>query len=119
PAFLPAIPGTVALVLWSFAKAEWRAQPVNSASLLVLAYVCFIWTASIAVFGWDVVRRVLFPLAFLVFLVPFPDELTRQIESFFQYTSAEAASLLLGMSQTPVLREGLFFALPGITLEVA
>jgi exosortase C (VPDSG-CTERM-specific) len=84
-----------------------------------LAYVCFIWTASMAVFGWDVVRRVLFPLAFLVFIVPFPDDLTRQIESFFQYTSADAASLLLGMSQTPVLRDGLFFALPGITLEVA
>src|SRR5829696_5101863 len=95
PAFLPAIPGTVALVTWSLTKPEWRAEPVNSASLLVLAYVCFVWTASIAVFGWNVVHRVLFPLAFLVFIVPFPHDLTRQIESFFQYTSADAASLLL------------------------
>jgi exosortase C (VPDSG-CTERM-specific) len=119
PAFLPAIPATVALVVWFLARPEWRAEPVNSASLLVLAYVCFIWTASLAVFGWDVVRHVLFPLAFLVFIVPFPGDLTRQIESFFQYASAEAASLLLAMSQTPVLREGLLFSLPGITLEVA
>ena len=119
PAFVPAIPGTVVLIIWFLAKPQWRAEPVNSASLLVFAYVCFIWAASMAVFGWDVVRRVLFPLAFLVFMVPFPADLMRQIESFFQYTSADAASLLLGISQTPVLRDGLFFALPGITLEVA
>jgi exosortase C (VPDSG-CTERM-specific) len=119
PSFLPAIPGAVALVIWSLAKPEWRAQPVNSASLLVLAYVCFIWTASIVVFGWDVVRRALFPLAFLVFIVPFPDDLTRQIESFFQHASAHAAAPLFGISQTPVLRDGLIFKLPGVTIEVA
>jgi exosortase C (VPDSG-CTERM-specific) len=52
-------------------------------------------------------------------MVPFPGFLTHAIEFFFQHASADAASLMFAVSQTPVLRDGLFFKLPGITIEVA
>jgi len=52
-------------------------------------------------------------------MVPFPTFLTHAIEVSSQHASADAASLMLSVSQTPVLRDGLFFKLPGITIEVA
>jgi exosortase C (VPDSG-CTERM-specific) len=52
-------------------------------------------------------------------MVPFPAFLTHATEVFFQHASADAASVMLALSQTPVLRDGLFFKLPGITIEVA
>jgi exosortase C (VPDSG-CTERM-specific) len=119
PAVAPLIFGALVLAGWFMAPHEWRNVPANSASLLILSYVCFIWAIFIAVLGWNTIRRLLFPVAFLLFLVPFPIAVTNQIEGFFQHTSAHASSLLFGISQTPVLRDGLIFKLPGVTLEVA
>lgn len=119
PLLAPLILGALVLAGWFVAPHEWRSVPVNSTSLLILSYVSFIWAILIAVLGWDTIRRLLFPVAFLVFLVPFPIAVTDQIEGFFQHTSAHASALLFGLSQTPVLRDGLIFKLPGVTLEVA
>lgn len=119
PVCVPAALGTVALISYWLASPAWRADPANSLFLLILAYVCFIWTLIVGVFGWSTVRQILFPLAFLVFLVPYPTALTHGIEISLQYASAEAASFMFTLSQLPVLRDGLFFKLPGITLEVA
>jgi exosortase C (VPDSG-CTERM-specific) len=55
----------------------------------------------------------------LVFLVPFPGSVTNAIEWFFQHTSADAAHLLFGLVGQTLLREGLAFHLPGISIEVA
>jgi hypothetical protein len=83
PFLAPLILGLTALAYWFVAAPEWKAISANSASLLTLSYVCFVWTIVMAVFGWDASRRILFPLVFLVFLVPFPTALTHQIEAFF------------------------------------
>lgn len=111
--------GGLALGMYWLAPASWKAEPANAASVLMFAYLCCVWSISIAVFGRATVRRLLFPFAFLIFIVPFPVVVTHAIEVFFQHASADAASLMIASSQTPVLREGLFFKLPGITLQVA
>lgn len=119
PALCLAIGGAVVAVSGWLASPAWKSDPANYTSVFISAYVCFIWALGVASFGWSAIRAVLFPVAFLVFMVPFPTAVTHAIESFFQHTSAEAAAFLFGLSQTPVLRDGLFFHLPGITLQVA
>src|SRR5262249_10941727 len=60
-----------------------------------------------------------FPFVFLFWIVPFPTAVVSWIEVFFQYASAEVADWLLRVLRVPVFREGLYFKLPGIVIEVA
>src|SRR5688572_28417863 len=116
---IPLIFGSAAFLAWFLVPPEWKSELANSTSLLAFAYVCFVWAISVALFGWTAIHRLLFPVAFLIFIVPLPVVATQQIEALFQHASAEAASLMFSLSPTPVLRNGLFFQLPGITLQVA
>ena len=58
-------------------------------------------------------------MAFLVFMVPVPDHIAGVLETGLKLASAEAAAWLFEISGVPVLRDGVVFQLPGITLEVA
>jgi exosortase C (VPDSG-CTERM-specific) len=64
-------------------------------------------------------RRAAFPLAFLLFIVPFPLALEQAIEAFLQRGSAPPAFWFLKLAGTPVFREDMIFQLPGITLHIA
>jgi exosortase C (VPDSG-CTERM-specific) len=79
--------------------------------------------AFAAVCAWkmprSVLRDYLFPIGFLVLMVPFPTFLHRALETALQHGSAEAAYAMLRVVGTPVLRDDLVFHIPGISLEVA
>ena len=94
-------------------------RPVDSLSVTILSFVLFLLATVAWMFGPTRTRALAFPLAFLLFMVPFPVFLTDAIEVFSQHASADAASFMFAVSNTSVLRDGLFFKLPGITLEVA
>ena len=64
-------------------------------------------------------RTVCFPVAFLYFMVPLPDAFVHWMETMLKLGSAEIAGWFFEISGTPVLRDGVIFQLPGITLEVA
>lgn len=97
----------------SFAAVE------NYLSLNVLALLLFFVGISFLFLGARFVRAVAFPLAMLIFTIPFPDFLRFQLESFLQHGSAVFAGLFFYLSGTPVFRDGLIFHLPGCTLQVA
>lgn len=92
-------------------------------ALTVCAFLCLLWGGTILAFGLRTLRPVLFPMFFLVFIVPFPTAVTNGLEYFFQHTSADAANLMLkvadSFTDTPFLRQGLLFKLPGINIQVA
>ena len=60
-----------------------------------------------------------FPLAFLLFAVPFPVFLQSAIETLLQHGSAAVALACFQFYGTPVLSHQLVFQLPGFVLEVA
>ena len=64
-------------------------------------------------------RAIAFPMALLVFTVPFPDFLLSWIDTFLQHGSAVFAGLFFQLSGTPVVCDGLNFLLPGCSLQVA
>ncbi len=91
------------------------AQP----SVGMLAIVIW-WIGSFVLcFGAHVARLFLFPLCFLFWLVPFPAPLLSQIVAIWQHGSATSASLLLSASGVPVVQDGVFLSIPGLSLEVA
>ncbi|MGA8439302.1 MAG: exosortase/archaeosortase family protein [Candidatus Sulfotelmatobacter sp.] len=78
------------------------------------------WMAAFAIcFGSRAFRRVLFPLCFLLWMVPLPQFALNWIVSLLQQGSAAAAHALFVVAGVPVAQQGLLVHIPGLTLEVA
>jgi exosortase len=70
-------------------------------------------------YGVRALRASLFPILFLYLMAPIPDLLLSRVILWLQIGSAEVTHTLFELAGTPVLRTGLVFALPGVTIEVA
>jgi exosortase len=94
-------------------------NPNDRLTLLVLA-LFLVWTAGFLVFyGPQVVSRVIFPVSFLILIVPLPPVVLDRIVVALQAGSADISFVLFKILRVPVFREGLKFALPGVDIEVA
>ncbi|MBX2857603.1 MAG: exosortase [Cellvibrionaceae bacterium] len=70
---------------------------------------------ALMLFGFNVVRKVAFPLAFIVFSIPIGEELIPA----FQDITAAISMFLLRLIDIPVYREGLYITIPGGHFVVA
>ena len=111
------IPGTILL-----AAPRLTSQHLNSTNqtILVIFGIAIFWMGSFALFFgprtfWDA----RFPLLFLLFMVPIPEPILSKVIFFLQKESTEAAELFFRLVGVPYLRQGFFFALPGVTIHVA
>jgi exosortase C (VPDSG-CTERM-specific) len=96
-----------------------KLAPADSLAWTTLSFVFLFVGACFLSLGQQTLRALAFPLAFLIFLIPFPLLVRDAIESFLQHRSADAAELLFGLAGTPLLRHGVEFQLPGFSLQVA
>jgi exosortase len=70
--------------------------------------------------GWPKLRVMLFPVAFLLFMIPLPAIIYNEVVFPLQLlTSRFATSCLQAANLVPVAREGNLLVLPNSTLEVA
>lgn len=123
----PATPGLwlgTAVCLISVAVAtlaKWAPgfSPDVQLSLRMLALVIWWVGAFVLCFGNAITRVFLFPLGFLLWLVPLPEFVLGQIIVFLQKWSAFAAQVLFSAVGVPVSQDGFFLTIPGVTLEVA
>src|SRR5207245_3583749 len=69
--------------------------------------------------GWKMLRAVLFPLLFLILMVPIPAIILNQITLPLQILASKLAAWSLPLCGVPVLREGNIINLPAMPLEVA
>lgn len=119
-AALPLLLGAGLLAGYGWAlRSGWKPKPDDYLALMTLSFLSFLWGGGFLFLGLQTLRRVAFPAAFLIFMVPFPVIVREGIESFFQHGSADAAHLLFVLSGMPVSRNGTEFRLPGFALEVA
>ncbi len=70
-------------------------------------------------FGWPRLRVMLFPLAFLVLMIPLPAIIFNQIAFPLQLIASQFGEEVIRAASIPVLREGNVLVLANITLEVA
>jgi len=78
------------------------------------------WTGGLIFFyGTKTFRNALFPLLFLVFMVPIPTYVVDKIVFFLQVGTAEVASIFFKLIGITVFREGLIFQLSNVSIEVA
>ena len=88
------------------------------ASRTLSLVVCWIG-GFLLLFGPRSSRIALFPLLFLVFLVPIPTVLMDNLSRFLQVASANVSYFLFQVSGVPVLREGFTFHLPRLSILIA
>ncbi len=91
----------------------------NYASLIALSVVIFANGSFILIYGLHAYKISLFPLLFLIFMIPLPTALMDSFITFLQVGSTEFTNLLFMASGAPYIREGFVFHLPNISVEVA
>jgi hypothetical protein len=107
------IPGTICLAVPRHASQQM--DSTNQAILVVFGIVIF-WMGSFALFfGPRTFGDARFPLLFLLFMVPIPEPMLSKVIYFLQQESTEAAELFFRLVGIPYIRQGFFFALPGVT----
>ena len=88
-------------------------------SLMTFAGIIFLNGAFLLCYGAQAFRAAIFPLFFLIFMVPIPAFLMDRIIHILLIGSAAATDLLFKITGTPYIREGFTFHLPGISIEIA
>lgn len=88
-------------------------------ALGVISWALLVSGGFTAFYGAKAARAAAFPLAFLAFMAPLPEAATDGVTRLLQYGSTEAAWAVFSVSGAPVHRDGYFFHLPGLTVEVA
>jgi exosortase len=84
-----------------------------------MSLIMLIAGLTIFFMGWEVLRTILFPLLFLVLMVPLPAIVFSQITFPLQILASKLSAGLLPLLGVPVLREGNVINLPTMPLEVA
>ena len=80
-----------------------------------LALLGMIWALVLTVLGWSTVKQIIFPLAFLIFVVPLGEGLIPILMDITAIFTVKA----LQLTGIPVFWEGMYFAIPSGNFEVA
>jgi exosortase len=95
------------------------ADPAGSLTLTIAA-VLVLWLAGfLAIYGRDTARKALFPLFFLVFMIPIPGAWLNSVVNILKRGSTEAVAVLFTLTGTPHHRQEYVFSLPNFVIEVA
>jgi exosortase len=118
---------TLGLVLVGMGAAlrfGWGVEPASGATVYWLisatAALAILWIAGFVLFfGRAASRAAMFPLAFLVFMIPIPPVVLNAVVSFLKTGSTYAVDALFALTATTYHREGFVFTLPSVTIEIA
>jgi len=91
----------------------------DHAALVACGTVLAVIGAFVAIFGLRAFRSARFALLFLAFMVPLPTVVEQGIIRVLQLGSTEFVALLFSITPVPVLRDGVVFHMPGLSIEVA
>jgi len=94
-------------------------SPSDFLSVAVFSAVVALVGGFVLCYGGKAFRSALFPLSFLLLVVPIPGFLLERLVPALQRGSAEATAVLFRLTGVPVLRHGFTFSLSDVTIEVA
>jgi EpsI family protein len=116
--FVPLLLGAAAFPVGWFLQAQVGPKPV------VLWWLAASWAAAAAGLvlvagGWSHLRRLAFPLGFVLFALPIPNRVLVPLQSALQSATTSAAAWALPLLGVPVERNGFVLSLPSGDLGVA
>ncbi len=99
------------------ANPAWSA--VDLTALKIFAFIGLVWGLGFLVLGGKWMRSAMFPMGFLLFMIPIPDQAVVSLEKFLMVLSAQLSEVLFSIGGIPIFRNGQILELPGMVLEVA
>jgi EpsI family protein len=116
--FLPLLAGCAAFPVGWFLQAQVGPKPV------VLWWLAASWLtaaagAVLATGGWAALRRLAFPLVFILFALPVPNRVLVPLQFYLQSATTSASAWGLGLFGIPVERTGFILNLPSGDLGIA
>jgi exosortase C (VPDSG-CTERM-specific) len=88
-------------------------------AILTASFLSFLFAGCFWFMNSQILRTLVFPLGFLLFMIPFPKPVENCIVDFLQQGSVMVADLLFTVSGTSVVCNDSTFRLPGFSLQVA
>jgi len=88
-------------------------------SMVMSGAVLWFIGSFVLAYGGKAFKEAMFPLLFLVFVIPIPEFILQPLLDLLLIGSAYSSELIFSLTGVPVYREGFVFALPGVTIEVA
>lgn len=88
-------------------------------SACLFAFVIWLNAGFVLIYGLLAYNKALFPMLFLVFMIPIPTLLLDAAVRFLQIFSAHAVHLAFNIINIPFFREDMTFNLPGVAIEIA
>jgi exosortase len=88
-------------------------------TLEISTVVLWIWATVFLVYGSNLFRAALFPMLFLLLLIPWPAPMVERLTELLQAGSTAAAFWMFKMAGIAVTRQGFVLSLPSIDIEVA
>jgi exosortase len=117
---IPLDPSWSGLVLLLFGLAVFVVGQLGAELFLARSSMLLVLAGLIVLFwGWNYFRALLFPLAFLILMIPIPTIVFNQITFPLQLLDSQAAAVILPWLGVPVFREGNVINLPAMPLNVA
>ncbi|MBC7980051.1 MAG: exosortase [Armatimonadetes bacterium] len=92
---------------------------VDLTAVKMLSLVGFLWGIGLMFAGSRWMRSAIFPMGFLLFMIPLPDLAVEQLEHLLMVMSARLAEIIFAASGIPIFRNGQLLELPGVVLKVA
>lgn len=82
------------------------------------AMVFTVWSLVWTVWGWPTLRRLAFPMLFLLFMVPLPGVLLISISFYMKLAAAGLATKLITLLGMPAAQSGSTIQIPGVSVIV-
>jgi exosortase len=113
--------GVMLIALLASGVAEWLPHLAADVRLSTTMLAVVLWSVGSVIFclGLDTFKSFVFPLCFLILIVPLPHSAVDRMIQFLQYQSAVAAEIMFRAAGANVIRNGLILAIPGLNIEVA
>ncbi len=92
----------------------------NSRLSLEAVSLVLLWIGGfITCYGFEAARAALFPLLFLLLMVPWPSAILDSVVRWLQEGSTDVTYAIFKTLGIPVLRDGFVLTVPGVAIEVA
>jgi exosortase len=92
---------------------------IEHLSLSMLSFLISFYGAFLLCFGNQAFNKALFPLLFLLFMIPLPPFFERLVVGLFRFGSIEMVNVYFSIAGVLFIREGSVFHLEGLSFNVA
>jgi len=108
--------GALLLLAWAFLYFIGTVGQIYT--ITAVSFILFLFGLAIFLAGFSITSHLIFPIAFLVFMMPVPSEMYTRLTNPMMLIVTTASTSILNMIGVPVFQEGNLISLPNYSMRV-